>query len=212
MLGFGGACVVPTGPAAYVEPMNVDWVTLFCSIDIPWLEKVVRTVVIYLGIAILIRLAGKRLMAQMNSLDLVVVLLLSNVVQNAIIGQDNSLVGGLLGAVVLVLVNAGLDRLAQLHPPLHAVIEGRSTDVITDGEVDEPALSRLGMTKDELLIGLGRQGADEPNEVARGTLTPGGDLLVDLKKGERSATHDELEQAVAELKAHIDAVLSSRGR
>lgn len=104
--------------------MNVDWVSLFSAIDIPWLEKVVRTVAVYLGIAVLIRLAGKRLMAQMNSLDLVVVLLLSNVVQNAIIGEDNSLVGGLLGAVVLVAVNAGLDRLAQAHPTLHAVIEG----------------------------------------------------------------------------------------
>ena len=188
--------------------MNVDWVSLFSAIDIPWLEKVVRKVAVYLGIAVLIRLAGKRLMAQMNSLDLVVVLLLSNVVQNAIIGEDNSLVGGLLGAVVLVAVNAGLDRLAQAHPTLHAVIEGRPTHVIADGEVDEGALSRLGMTRDELLIGLGRQGADEPGEVARGLLTPGGDLLVDLKQGERSATRDELEQAVAEVKAHIDAVLN----
>lgn len=66
--------------------MSVDWISLFTSIDIPFLEKIVRTIVVYLGIALLIRVAGKRLMAQMNSLDLVVVLLLSNVVQNAIIG------------------------------------------------------------------------------------------------------------------------------
>lgn len=84
--------------------------------------------------------------------------------------------------------------------------------MITDGRVDKDALARLGMTTDDLLVGLGRQGADEPQEVARGLLTPGGDLVVDLKKGERSATHDELLEAVATINAHIDAVLSARGR
>src|SRR6478735_4177136 len=68
-------------------------------LQMPAAEKVIRTVAVYLGILIVIRVAGKRLMGQMNSQDLVVVLLLSNVVQNAIIGEDNSLVGGLLGAV-----------------------------------------------------------------------------------------------------------------
>ena len=73
----------------------------------PW-EKVVRTVLVYVAILLIIRVAGKRLMAQMNSQDLVVVLLLSNVVQNAIIGNDNSLAGGVLGAVVLVAINTAL--------------------------------------------------------------------------------------------------------
>ena len=81
------------------------WLDLF-AFEAPPAEKVIRTVVVYLAIAVIIRIAGKRLMAQMNSLDLVVILLLSNVVQNAIIGADNSLSGGLLGAVVLVFQRA----------------------------------------------------------------------------------------------------------
>ena len=85
-------------------------------LPMPAAEKVIRTVAVYLGILIVIRVAGKRLMGQMNSQDLVVVLLLSNVVQNAIIGEDNSLVGGLLGAVVLVVVNAGPRPLDPAQP------------------------------------------------------------------------------------------------
>src|SRR6476469_1037401 len=103
------------------------------DLQMPVLEKVIRTVVIYLGIALIIRVAGKRLMAQMNSLDLVVVLLLSNVVQNAIIGNDNSLVGGLLGAAVLVLFNALMDRVALLGPRSTWLFQGSPTVLVTHG-------------------------------------------------------------------------------
>src|SRR6476660_1224297 len=105
-------------------------------LQMPAAEKVIRTVAVYLGILIVIRVAGKRLMGQMNSQDLVVVLLLSNVVQNAIIGEDNSLIGGLLGAAVLVLVNAGLDRLTLRVPWLAWLLDGRATVVVTDGLLD----------------------------------------------------------------------------
>jgi uncharacterized membrane protein YcaP (DUF421 family) len=68
--------------------------------EIPPLEKVLRTIAVYLFLVLALRLAGKRELAQLNSVDLVVLLLLSNTVQNAIIGPDNSLLGGLLGAAV----------------------------------------------------------------------------------------------------------------
>ena len=102
-------------------------------LPMPAAEKVIRTIAVYLGILIVIRVAGKRLMGQMNSQDLVVVLLLSNVVQNAIIGEDNSLVGGLLGAVVLVVVNAGLDHWTLRSPRLAWLLDGRPTEVVKDG-------------------------------------------------------------------------------
>ena len=76
----------------------------------PVLEKGVRTVAVYAGVLLLLRLGGKRDLAQLNSFDLVVLLLLSNVVQNAVIGADDSLAGGLLGAVVLVAVNGAIVR------------------------------------------------------------------------------------------------------
>lgn len=181
-----------------------SWTDLFTQLDIPLLEKVLRTVLVYLGIALLIRLAGKRLMAQMNSLDLVVVLLLSNVVQNAIIGPDNSLLGGLIGAVVLVAVNDLLDRVAQRVGWVRWLLEGRATPLIRDGVVDEDNLARLGLTDKELLLGLRRLGADSPKEVKVASLEPGGDLMLRLKEGEQSATKDDLATAVAELKALIE--------
>ena len=87
----------------------MEWYTPFITMDIGVGEKILRTIVVYLAIAILLRVAGRRLMAQMNSLDLVVVLLLSNVVQNAIIGPDNSVLGALIGAVVLIGFDLLLD-------------------------------------------------------------------------------------------------------
>ncbi len=180
------------------------WTDLFTHMDISLVEKIVRTVAVYLGIAVLIRLAGKRLMAQMNSLDLVVVLLLSNVVQNAIIGPDNSLLGGLVGAVVLVGINNGLDRLAHRYPSVRWLLEGRSTRLITKGKVDHEAVRRLGLTDHELKIGLRRLGADDATQVQHASLEPGGDLMVRIAPGAQSATHADLSRAMAELRAYLD--------
>ncbi len=98
----------------------------------PLAEKVIRTVAVYLGVLLLLRLAGKRDLAQLNTSDLVVLLLLSNVVQNAVIGDDNSLVGGLVGAVALVAVNSVIVRLVQRSDVAVAVVPRiRDPDVPT---------------------------------------------------------------------------------
>ncbi|PKQ30589.1 MAG: DUF421 domain-containing protein [Actinobacteria bacterium HGW-Actinobacteria-2] len=177
--------------------MNLpDWLLPYLAIDISVWEKLARTVVVYLAIAILIRVAGKRLMAQMNSLDLVVVLLLSNVVQNAIIGPDNSLLGGLLGAAVLIGFNAILDRIAESGPRMRRLLLGKSSSLVVDGHVDERALARMGISPHELNVALRRQGADTVKAVKRAQIEPGGEILVDLKPGEQAATRDDLVAAV----------------
>lgn len=94
-------------------PASASIGTDLWDIQIPPVEKIIRTVLVYVAIVAIIRVAGKRLMAQMNSLDLVVVLLLNNVVQNAIIGDDNSITRGVIDAIVLVVVNAAAERTAQ---------------------------------------------------------------------------------------------------
>jgi len=175
------------------------------GMGVPPLEKVVRTIAVYVGILLIIRIAGKRLMAQMNSLDLVVVLLLSNVVQNAVIGDDSSLAGGLLGAVVLVVVNSLLDRLAQVFPVLDRVLNGRSTEVVHEGKVNDAALVRLGMTRQELVNALQQQGVEEVVDVEAAHMEPGGTLTVRARPGSRSVTIDDLRRAVAELTARLDA-------
>jgi len=108
------------------------WSDMF-SLQLPALEKVLRTVLVYGGLAILLRLAGKRDLAQLNTFDLVVMLLLSNVVQNAVIGPDNSLSGGLLGAVVLVGVNAVWVRVVGRSNRLVRLFEGSPTVLVKDG-------------------------------------------------------------------------------
>jgi uncharacterized membrane protein YcaP (DUF421 family) len=138
----------------------------------PW-EKAVRTAAVYLALLVLLHLSGKRQLAQLNSFDLVVLLLLSNVVQNAIIGDDNSLLGGLLGAVILLAANKLLVRFAFMSPRFGKAIQGGSTTVAEAGEADEAALRRLAVTKEELVAGLRRQGL-ELSDTILVTLEPEG--------------------------------------
>jgi uncharacterized membrane protein YcaP (DUF421 family) len=180
-----------------------DWLLPFVTIDDGLLDKVLRTIVVYLAIAVLIRIGGKRLLAQMNSLDLIVVLLLSNVVQNAIIGPDNSVLGGIVGAAVLIGFNALADRFVELTPFGRRLLGGTPTDLITDGRLDTGALARLGISPGELDLALRRQGADEVGEVERATLEPEGAILVSLKPQERDVSVRDLSQAIAELRELI---------
>lgn len=182
-----------------------DWLLPFVTSDISLWEKVLRTVAVYLVIAILIRIAGKRLLAQMNSLDLVVVLLLSNVVQNAIIGPDNSVLGAVVGATVLIGFNAVLDRIAESSSRGRRLLVGTPTQIVADGRVDTAALARLGINPTELELALRRQGADDVSELERAALEPEGEIVVTLKPGERAATRADLAAAVAELKSLIAA-------
>src|SRR6202171_5506733 len=86
------------------------WHDLFVE-QIPLAEKVIRTIGVYALLMVLFRLTGKRGLAALNTFDFVVIFLLSNVVQNAVIGNDTSVTGGLIGAVTLVAVNTGVNRL-----------------------------------------------------------------------------------------------------
>lgn len=182
-----------------------QWYTPFITIDIPLLEKVLRTVVVYLAIAILLRIAGKRLLAQMNSLDLVVLLLLSNVVQNAIIGPDNSVLGALVGAVVLIGFDLAMDLLADRFAGFRHLIAGRHADLVAHGVADDRALARAGIDSRELALALRRQGIHGVSQVESATLEPAGDLLIDLKAEERTVTKRDLDAAVAELRALLRA-------
>jgi uncharacterized membrane protein YcaP (DUF421 family) len=136
-------------------------------------EKAVRTAAVYLALLVLLHLSGKRQLAQLNSFDLVVLLLLSNVVQNAIIGDDNSLLGGLLGAVILLAANWLLVRFAFMSPRFGKAIQGGATVVARDGRADDEQLRKLAITHEELVAGLRRQGL-ELGDTLRVTLEPEG--------------------------------------
>lgn len=184
------------------------WNDLFV-IQIPVLEKVLRTVIVYAVMLVLFRLAGKRGLASLNSFDFAVVFLLSNVVQNAVIGSDNSLLGGILGAATLVAVNAGLNRLTVQYPRLASLFEGTPTAVIEDGRIDERALRHLSVRPAELEFAVKLQNGDVVSDVQDGRLDPGGHLVLTLKPAQRSATRGDL-RSVTDRLATIEHLLRER--
>src|SRR5690348_17247466 len=96
-------------------------------LGLPVAEKILRPIVVYVFLIVGLRLAGKRELAQLNPFDLVVLLTLSNTVQNAIIGDDNSVSGGLIGAATLLFVNYGVVRFLYGHERLDQLVEGAAT-------------------------------------------------------------------------------------
>jgi uncharacterized membrane protein YcaP (DUF421 family) len=137
------------------------------------LEKAIRTAAIYIFLLVLLHLSGKRAVAQLNSFDLVVLLLVSNVVQNAIIGDDTSLSGGMLGAVILLAVDFALVRLAFMSPRFGKALQGGPTTLFENGGVDAHALRREAITQEELVAGLRRQGL-ELDDVEKVVMEPEG--------------------------------------
>jgi uncharacterized membrane protein YcaP (DUF421 family) len=190
----------------------VSWTTTWhdlTHLDVPVLEKVLRTVIVYGGLVILLRFAGKRMLSQLNTFDLVVVLLLSNVVQNAVIGPDNSVVGGLLGALVLLVVNALWERIATSSEGTARLVEGSATTLVTNGVPDRQAISRVGLRVPEVLAALRRQGADRIQDVESASLEPGGAITMELTEDARSASYGELRAAVEEIRHHLDQRLAA---
>jgi len=174
-------------------------------LDISVLDKAVRTMAVYFAMALLLRLAGKRDLAQLNSFDLVVMLLFSNVVQNAVIGPDNSLLGGLLGAAILIAVNAAVVRIVASKKELEVLTQGKSSILATDGVWDHKQLRKEGLRDTDLDPVLRRQNAYKVADVAQVRLDPGGAFVVTLKKGLESATQDD----VARIEKKLDQLLSA---
>jgi uncharacterized membrane protein YcaP (DUF421 family) len=180
------------------------------TIGIPAADKVIRTVAVYAGLAVLLRSAGKRNLAQLNSFDLVVVLLLSNVVQNALIGPDNSVTGALLGAVVLLAVNAIVVRFIHRYDRAVRLFEGSDVALVKDGRFVDRALNRQGLRRADVETALRAQGADGPIDVAEATLSPGGSIVVWLKPEEMSANRGDVAAIQTRLAVIEQAVLAIR--
>ena len=185
------------------------WHSIFV-VQVPVLEKVIRTVLVYGTIVVLFRATGKRGLASLNTLDFVVIFLLSNVVQNAVIGNDTSFSGGAIGAVTLVAVNAGLNRLIARSPAAARLLEGRSTTVIRDGHVDDDALRHLALRPQELEHAVRVQNGDSVGEVSDGVLEPSGQLILSLRPEEQGATKGDVSTLLARIDA-LEARLAASG-
>lgn len=161
------------------------------SIPIPILEKIIRPIIVYFALIILLRVFGKRELAQLNPFDLVVLLSLSNTVQNAIIGNDNSISGGIIGAATLLTINWLVVRVLYSSPRLSRVMGGVERTLITNGKVDKYALKKELLSDEELLAVLHRQGFETFEEVSRCVLEPNGSFYIEG----RVPTSDESRQA-----------------
>lgn len=184
------------------------WHAMFVE-QIPVTEKLLRTVLVYALVAILVRATGKRGLAALNSLDIVVMILLSNVVQNAIIGNDLSISGAAVGATTLVVVNSFLNRLSLRSALFAKVFDGTETIVIEDGRPVGRAVRRLGLRASELDHAVRLQNGDGIAQVETGSLEPGGQLLVTLRASEQGATKADVDRLSAQL-ARIEAALAAR--
>jgi uncharacterized membrane protein YcaP (DUF421 family) len=182
------------------------------AVQIPILEKIIRTVLVYALVLLLFRFAGKRGLANLNTFDFVVMFLLSNVVQNAIIGADNSLLGGVIGAVTLVVVNAAMNRWVASDTRAERLLEGSATTLITDGAFIPGALRRLALRTSEIEHAVRVQNGDSIEEVADARLEPGGQLIVTLKEADQTATHSDVEAIQARLAAIEELLTTLAGR
>jgi uncharacterized membrane protein YcaP (DUF421 family) len=159
-------------------PHSIVFDHMFQS-PLPIMEKLLRPVIVYLVLVILLRLFGKRELAQLNPFDLVVLLSLSNTVQNAIIGDDNSVTGGVIGAFGLLAINWLVVRVLFRSPRLTRMLEGRATMLVCDGKVDSRALERESLTREELLQVIHRQGFEDFDKVRNCHLEPNGSFYIE---------------------------------
>ena len=167
-------------------------------LPLPIVEKLARPVVIYLVLVVLLRIFGKRELAQLNPFDLVVLLSLSNTVQNAIIGDDNSVSGGIIGAFGLLAINWLVVRVLFRSRRLTRALEGQSTILIRNGQLDPKAMTREMLSREELLSVIHRQGFDDFHDVRKCELEPNGTFYVEAFEPSVDDKHH------AELLARID--------
>ena len=182
-------------------------------LHLPILEKILRPWIVYVCMVLFLRLFGKRELAQLNPFDLVVLLSLSNTVQNAMIGDDNSVTGGIIGAFSLLAVNWFLSRLLYKMPKLNKALEGSETVLVRHGVVDKVALDNEKMTELELLEVIHKQGLGNVAEVERCVLEPSGNFYVEeMKPSKDDAERHELLLAVEALTREVKEMRAEMGR
>jgi len=148
------------------------------SLNAPFWDIILRTALVYLALLVGLRLAGKREIGQMTVFDLVVLLLIANAVQNAMVGPDSSLTGGILAAALLLVLNALLSRLLQRYPRLRKFVEGSPTLLILHGQVLNDKMRREGIDIETLETALREHGITDRKDVEMAVLEIDGTISV----------------------------------
>ena len=188
--------------------MHDIWKDMFV-LGLPLAEKILRPIFVYAFLVISLRLSGKRELVQLNPFDLVVLLTLSNTVQNAIIGDDNSVSGGIIGATSLLAVNYLVVRFLYGHKRIDQLVEGHADVLIENGAVRVDRLKKELISPTQLEAAARKQGFESLNDVQKCILEPGGNLTF---IGKKPATDDIRHQEVVErLKNLMEEVVRLRG-
>ena len=188
------------------------WANMF-DLDLSVLEKVLRPVIVYVFLVVGFRLAGKRELAQLNAMDLVVILTIANTVQNAIIGNDNTVIGGVIGATTLLAINYAVVRYLYAHPKFDRIVEGEATPLIEHGQLQRKSMQRELVTKSEIVNAAHRQGFPSLAQIDRAVLEPSGVISfvgkepppVELLRSELTGRLDQISRQLAEVQAALAA-------
>jgi uncharacterized membrane protein YcaP (DUF421 family) len=195
---------------------SLDWQTFWHNLSkfgapdtpVSWQEKVIRPIIVYLFLVFGLKAIGKRVLAQLNPFDFVVLLTLSNTVQNAIIGNDTSLSGGLLGAIALLAINMALVSVFYRGPSKELLLKSdRDVSLIAGGQLDEREMRRLHINAGELLAKAHEHGFDSLDDVDTVMLYPNGTLYIKGKEmtGE-GARFDEIIRRLDDLSIQVAAL------
>jgi uncharacterized membrane protein YcaP (DUF421 family) len=183
--------------------MHDIWKDMFVM-ALPLAEKILRPICVYVFLIVSLRLSGKRELVQLNPFDLVVLLTLSNTVQNAIIGDDNTVTGGIIGATSLLVVNYLVVRFLYGHRALDRVVEGKADVLIENGKVRTQHLKKELITMAQLEAAARKQGFDSLSEVQQCVLEPGGTItFLGKKPGTEESRHTELLKKLDALAADL---------
>ncbi len=187
--------------------MDAQWILDMFTLNLPVAEKILRPVIVYFFLILGLRLAGKRELAQLNPFDLVVLLTISNTVQNAIIGDDNSVTGGLVGVTALLITNYLVVRYLYKRPKLEAAFEGQTAFLIEKGRLNLPVLEREVITIPELQAAARKQGYSSLEVIETATLEPGGAISFIPKEPPPEETrHKELVERLERLAIQVSAL------
>jgi len=186
--------------------METIWTDMF-HLGPPLLEKMLRPALVYLFLVVSLRLAGKRELAQLNPFDLVVLLTLSNTVQNAIIGDDNSVTGGVVGAATLLVLNYAVVRFLYGHERLEHLVEGDADVLVEHGRVRTDRLWKELITLPELEAAARKQGMTSLADVERAVLEPGGSIsFVAKAPTPESVRHEQVLARLDEIARRLGAL------
>ncbi len=186
--------------------MHTLWHDMFV-LGLPIAEKILRPILVYTFLIIGLRLAGKRELAQLNPFDLVVLLTLSNTVQNAIIGEDNSVTGGIIGATTLLFVNYVLVRFVSRHERIERFVEGEPDILIEHGVIQTACLHKEAISLVELEAAAHKQGFASLDDIDRAVLDPSGSIAFFGKKPTPDTSrHEEIMKRLDALSAQLAAL------